>query len=323
MKKKYLLALNLCLLAPLTIHAAEKPVAKSAEKSTEGSDFGKLTFFPEQNTFVNNFSLSYTEDDYTLKNSILSIDVKNKTTAATESIEYSFLPNQEIDLEFSYAQEKLTTSVGTANDTKSSGFGNPVLAYRFRFMKQKEQPLNIDFYGKFSADLIEKRTATTTDDGTVSSGKNVFTAGALFSGEQGAFVWSLTPEVVYNGEEKAKNANTSVTSTTDPYMTFAIGGDGQFFFTPMFAADFGLGFEFIPETTTKPDNQNSITTESRALAQLRLGVNAIVIPNKLDIYLHLSGTSASDADVKQSGVTTYKIADEKVSAATLGAKVYF
>ena len=288
------------------------------------TNFSKVNYFPAEETFLNETSLSFLTDKFTQKYpNHTSYDNKKNETKLNISLMYSFLKHHLIGIEESYST--VTESVeGVSTNFVSSGFSNPNIVYAYRALIEKDHGLNIDIVAKVSPNMITAKDPTITDNGNVASGSNNFLVMAKFSGEYGKWVWSGSPIIQYIGQRSSQNATTHNVYTTDSYMTYGLNGQGQYYFYNNFALDFGTGFTYLPVSSFH-DITGVGKHDSRTSSWMNVGVNYIAILDELDFFAALRGESYSDSQVTPLGATgiAYGKQNEEISSIVLGTKVAF
>lgn len=274
MKHSVIMSLALSALAPIAAFAAESSSASSQ------ADFGKLTFFPKKGEFVNNTNAKYVSETVKGKDSdsFVAKDVTGNTFELKDSLSYSFLPKGFVTLSWAYQNLSVTDMA------QSSGLVNPEVSFTYRILEQAEHSINLDLTAGFAPSLFDNKSASEDKEGTVASGNNQFFAKATISGEANQFVWSVAPQLTYVGETTQKFADdTSLNQKLDSYLETSVDAKAQYFFTSVIALDAGVNYDYTPSRDIKntPFSENSYASTTGTL-----GVSSVLIPNKLDMYVH-------------------------------------
>ncbi|APJ03636.1 hypothetical protein [Silvanigrella aquatica] len=267
-------------------------LAHAQNEVSNSPKLGQLTFIPEENMFLSESVLTVFknthETEYQSRSSSRQYEVNGVRLGETFS--YSLKKNYilGINLDYYNKTEKLTiTNSSYGTHSRNSGFENPKFFYLNRYNEQNKDSskFNLDFIAQLSPDLIKPK------EDAVASGNTQFALGVVLSQNRNAFIWNAKSHLTYIGKTSFENSQTQI----DSYITFQLGGNGQYYFDELLGVDFGINLNFIPKKYGSSDFVDT-SYESRIKSDVYLGLNYNAIPNKMNLFANIVSELETDYD---------------------------
>jgi hypothetical protein len=322
MKYCFSLLLSALFFSPLALAASN-----DRNPQAGASTLGELTFFPETGTFLNKTDLTAIYSKASVDTPIEYSDFTNRSFELYDRLDYSFQKNHSLFLRLAYAEfyTKEDLSTGTSKHAASRGFTNPEVGYKVRLLEQqKETPFNVDLQAAFAPSLLDKKAARPAGaDGTVASGKNIFSVSAHFTGKQDKFEWDLSPHIIYNGEEKSDDTD-NLQAKVDSYFNGSLSAKGQYSLKKDLLLDFGVGYGYTPTRNINTTVLGaSVNAESGAFSaySANVGLTKIVIPNKVTGFISLEAAQTTDFNVNAHGQKFATLKNDYAIAPRVGMNV--
>lgn len=307
------------------------PAAETAPMATaptaSKSSLGELTYIQDVNTFLNSTSIDYSIEKYTLNsNPSQWTNYTFHTTSITDTLSYSFFKHQVLSLSLSYAEQaQRETSQNSSSSTNSAsrGFSNPTIGYTIRLLEQeKERPFNLDFGATFSPSLIKSIYPESGNDGSISSGKNIFALNAAFSGKYNEnFIWKLEPEIIYHGDKVTHSATTQTKVNTDNYFSYALAAQGQSPLNTKYYLNYELKYSFVPSTSFNINNRSSYNTGAYSVFGSKVGLTDVIVPEKIIGFVSVEAYFSTERDVTSGGVKQYTLKNQFAYGPTAGFSI--
>jgi hypothetical protein len=190
----------------------------------------------------------------------------------------------------------LSVSVGEAYDLESSrggfsgaeeltrydrGFENPNFDITYRILRPSQYPVSLDVTAGFSPDIVNARSSTITEDGTVARGGGVYDV-HLAIGRQTPFVTIQgILDASYLGRETVNGAD-GETSTDSAYWQESVGLATQSRFSDRLSLNLEAEYDFSSDFNglVEPEDVASVV-HSGPFGQAYARLNYHIIPDQL------------------------------------------
>lgn len=248
-----------------------------------------LQYFPEEGSIWGRTSYS-TEEEESISG---TTDITAEASSLSQDLYYIFQRGHAVGISFSYIPE---TKLDVGSDSyKSDGLANPVFQFTKRMKYQDEYGYNLDLTAVYSPDLLEAKDSSTTKDGTVASGRNVFAFSAELGKKEGMRQYSLFAAFTYNGEKEEEPSSGSGKNTAESSTVLRFGGIYQWDINYNFSIRGSLTYIRYGDSESEDDSSNKTKVDS--YSYLDFGLQGIYAVNN-DLMLTAGFTQSSSYEIE-------------------------
>jgi len=221
-----------------------------------------------------------------------------KANNESQTVFYGITDAVSVSVSDAYAQRTRETDpvsgVGITT-AKSNGFTNPAISGTVRVLDQKTNPVSLDVFGSYSPDAIDLKQATPTNDGTVSSGDYIASAGGALSYKMHDFTIYGSGSAVYSGDQTVTNQTTGLTTKygSSAHWDYVASLQTQTRFTNRFSVNAGVAETFKGNINDSYINGAGTFVQHTAspsdITTVNASLNYALLPNKLiasAVYAH-------------------------------------
>jgi len=263
----------------------------------------------------------------------LGVQTKSNTNTASvidQELEYGVTNDFTLRLTDSYEWLKANVSepFSPSTDTHSYGFTDPSFGATWRVLDQQRFPFSWDLIGDYAPNLIDAKSASTEEDGTVARGGWTGTLGTALSYKTRDFTMYGDALATYQGNRKTFNETTHDSVTYDSSWEYQLALNTQTRLTDLFSVNLG-----VTQTFNNNDDANQVTTSGHTLdftyepgdtTDFNVALNYQLIPNTLAgalIYVHSFYDNDTSSVYSTSTKSNTTLKNE--STDTFGAKLYY
>jgi len=283
-------------------------------------------YLPLQGQIEGTSQYSYADTNWTTDNDVGALDStnKHKESTVTQTFGYGVTDDFTIQVSDNYdwIKAKSVAAAGTETDSNSTGFADPTIGATWRALDEKTYPLNWDFIATYAPNLINSKSASTTEDGTVARGGQTAGGGTALSYETKSFTISGRGTATYLGDRDTLNQSNNITTDYNSSWQYQLAVNTQTRFTDLWSVNAGVTetFNTTADATILDTPAKDITTKPGDTTALNAALNFQVIPNRLaasliDTYTFYGNghtdyvaTPASDTSVVSERANTISVA---------------
>ncbi len=211
---------------------------------------------------------------------------------------------------------------GAGTQSSSNGFSDPAFGATWRVIDQKTYPISWDLIGSYAPDLINAKSASPTQDGTIARGGATATAGTALSYETKDFTVYGEGSATYLGSRDTLNQTSGITTNYDSSWQYALALNTQTRLTDLVSVNAGVTETFnnsADASFISGGSLTSFTSEPGDVTELNAALNFQVIPDRLVasvVYAHYFYDNSSNnyAALPHSDTTVRDESEDSVTA---------
>ncbi len=212
---------------------------------------------------------------------------------------------------------------GTSTTTNANGFGDPAFGLTWRMLDQKVHPVSWDLIGTYSPNLMDAKSASPTQDGTIARGGEAATLGTAISYETTDFTVYAHGDVTFLGQRDILNAN-NTTTTYQSRREYSFGLNTQTRLNRILAVDAGMTETL--QNSANGTNDTSLITFINKPGDVTIFSAALVyqiMPNRLTATLAYNHDEYSNSSTQYPVLPASDTTTRNESANVIGARLQY